>query len=178
MNSNDDIGFQELISSGGIDKPQPIDDYVEVDVRDHATLRAVSHEVGLIRAPRGQRLHESIDNHLKAWARGYKCFDRNEIRRDTGNGGSSFLGKIVRQNNKSNDVHSEPQIELDDSSYRRLSAVVNSMTEYNRMFIYRHYIERSTGIRLFCEEIGMKYGTYRDDLSDAKQEFAVRSGLN
>ena len=140
--------------------------------------RLLVREVGLIRGDPKRRQSETADNMLKQWAKGYLTHDRREINRDTGNGGGSALGRDVRRNNKENNTLSgQAGYEIDDTEYRRLNAVVNRMTEYNRMFIFRHYLHRRSGVKQFARKLDIPIATYYRDLGDARDEFIARGGI-
>jgi hypothetical protein len=135
---------------------------------------------------------KDLDLRLKQWANGYCTHDRREISTLTGGNCAGSLGLVVKKHNKPNNIYDcGPIIEIDDSEYRRLNAVVLSLNVYNRMVLHRHYITRkdylekhiSGGVtpkrasEMFLDKLGMTSSNiYTVDLNDAKHDFHVRGG--
>ena len=141
-------------------------------------LYAIDDGLGLI-TPTGRRAHERADINLRQWARGYLYHDRREIMGDTGNGGGSSLGRDVKRNNKDNNVFDDALIEVDDSRYVALNAVVLRLPQSARAAIHLHYVERDgEPARAFIQRKGLGKTKYYEDLSEAKQAFIAWGGIN
>ena len=139
---------------------------------------ALESDLGLIR-PTGRRAHQIADINLRQWARGYVYHDRREIKGDTGNGGGSSLGRDVKRNNKDNNVFDSYVLEVDDSRYRALNAVVLKLSKSSRAAINQHYIDRDgEPAREFIRRKGLGKTKYYEDLSQAKHEFIAWGGIN
>lgn len=78
MNANKpELSFQDLMGAGDIQKAKPIDDYVEVDKRDYATLEATDKVNGLVKGPRRKSItamakkqvakRDKMKQHLLSW---------------------------------------------------------------------------------------------------------------
>ena len=130
---------------------------------------------------------------LKKWAAHYKSTDAKEIRRDTGNLQSSMIESLIK-NAGMNKIYQniENGYNLSDDDYGKLQLVINSMSQYNRLFIRFHYLKRGEIMaklakiyddknkvnREFYKKLGTTKSTYNRHLNDSRYEFMIRGGLN
>lgn len=124
----------------------------------------------LLRPPKGKRFNEYADQVLKEWARNYKRTDRLSIQRLAGWLFDSTLGRLSKTGRAWG-------LFLDDYQYRYVNAVLASMTAYNRMVLYQHYVTRDKHVSRYVIELNTSKRTYYRHLHDAKYEFIVRGGL-
>jgi len=85
------------------------------------------------------KLNIAADNILKEWARTYRMGDRRQILIESG----GLVTKSSTPNNNS----------LDDQVLDHVCLVINQMTDYSRMFVWRHYVTRLDDLRKMSEPI-------------------------
>lgn len=143
-------------------------------------------ESNVIVRTRSRRLYPNAHAKLESWARAYRSGSQGEIKRLTGApyaAPSKPLGFI-----------------MPDTEEERVGAIVNKLSEFNRMFVWCHYITRPEYMaklydrvkqdcgetaeaysgrvkRIYYDRLGVSYGVYQKDLRDAQEEFIARGGI-
>lgn len=150
---------------------------------------------------KSRQFTRAADTLLRAWAIHYKSTDGKELRSATGFKGGSQLGRAMK---RAGGVSALDEIfdnlELSDADYDYIQLIVNTMTRFNNMFIFAHYIKRPIYLaKLFdqnppysCEKpakyrqrvsdmyygrVGITKPTYNRYLREARYEFIMRGGM-
>lgn len=151
---------------------------------------------------RPRDFNRAADIVLKKWAQTQNAGDGREIRHDTGAQIDSGLGKAMKRAQRLKRVISsvEDGLDLGDDDYDYLQAVVSDMSQYNRMFLFAHYLKRPKYVATLFEtvkripfepetdystrvmaeyykRVGLTEPTYHRYLREAKYEFLVRGGI-
>ena len=156
----------------------------------------------LIKPPLGRKFTKAAHLVLTNWANSHKSESRKEITAGLGYAGGSQLGRAVRRVNNVNRIFAglDAGLDLAEPDYEYLQAVVLSMSQYNRMFLYAHYLKRPAVVAMlyrkmgqgddepkkaytdrvmaeYYKRVGLTKPTYDRYLKDARYEFMVRGGL-
>ena len=110
----------------------------------------------LIKPPLGRKFTKAAHLVLTNWANSHKSESRKEITAGLGYAGGSQLGRAVRRVNNVNRIFAglDAGLDLAEPDYEYLQAVVLSMSQYNRMFLYAHYLKRPAVVAMLYRKMG------------------------